>query len=140
MAQWREKCVYCKHSELFAGYVVSCDLAECEYEFNDFTYSNKTEAIAERPMAGKHYNNNGGEREMKYKKLLFVEDGRVDVEKITEDLKDEPIYIIRYRQGARIPEVIDLTDEYAGEKLSAIGFEVESERDKEEEACVQKWL
>ncbi len=45
MAQWREKCVYCKHSELFAGYVVSCDLAECEYEFNDFTYSNKTEAL-----------------------------------------------------------------------------------------------
>nr|DAG40180.1 MAG TPA: hypothetical protein [Bacteriophage sp.] len=28
---------------------------------------------------------------MKYKKLLFVEDGSVDVEKITEDLKDEPI-------------------------------------------------
>ena len=48
--------------------------------------------------------------------------------------KDESIYIIRYRQGARIPEVIDLTDEYAGEKPSAIGFEVESERDKEEEA------
>lgn len=71
---------------------------------------------------------------MKYKKLLLVEDGSVDVEKITEDLKDEPIYIIRYRQGARIPEVIDLTDEYAGEKPSAIGFEVESERDKEEEA------
>lgn len=71
---------------------------------------------------------------MKYKKLLFVEDGSVDVEKITEDLKDEPIYIVEYRSGARIPEVIDLTDEYAGEKPSAIGFEVESERDKEEEA------
>ena len=34
-------------------------------------------------------------------------DGSVDVEKITEELKEEPIYIIRYRQGARIPEVIE---------------------------------
>lgn len=69
---------------------------------------------------------------MKYKKLLLVEDGSVDVEKITEELKDEPIYIIRYRQGARIPEVIDLADEYEGEKPSAIGFEVESARDEEQ--------
>lgn len=52
-------------------------------------------------------------------------------------MKDEPIYIIVYRQGARVPEVIDLTSEYEGEKSPAIGFEVESERDEEEEACVQ---
>lgn len=70
---------------------------------------------------------------MKYKKLLLVEDGSVDVEKIEEDLKDEPIYIIRYRQGAKVPEVIDLTDNYEGEKSPAIGFEVESERDTEVE-------
>ena len=69
---------------------------------------------------------------MKYKKLPLVEDGSVDVEKITEELKDEPIYIIRYRQGARIPEVIDLADECEGEKPSAIGFEVESARDEEQ--------
>ena len=68
---------------------------------------------------------------MKYKKLLLVEDGSVDLEKITEDLKEEPIYIILYRQGARIPEVIDLTDDYKGEQASVIGFEVESERDEE---------
>lgn len=70
---------------------------------------------------------------MKYKKLLLVEDGSVDMEKLEEDLKDEPIYIIRYWQGARLPEVIDLTDEYEGEKSPAIGFEVESERDEEKE-------
>lgn len=67
---------------------------------------------------------------MKYKKLLLVEDGSVDVEKTTEELKEEPIYIIRYRQGARIPEVIDLTDDYKGEQAPVIGFEVESERDE----------
>lgn len=48
---------------------------------------------------------------MKYKKLLLVEDGSVDMEKIQEDLKQEPIYIIRYRQGAKTPEVINLTKE-----------------------------
>jgi hypothetical protein len=69
--------------------------------------------------------------DMKYKKLLLVEDGSVDVEKITEDLKDEPIYIIVYRQGAKMPEIVDLTSEYEGEKSPAIGFEVESERDEE---------
>ena len=84
-------------------------------------------------MAGKHYNKNGGEREMKYKKLLFVEDGSVDVEKITEDLKDEPIYIVEYRSGAKMPGIVDLTSEYEGEKSPAIGFEVESERDEENE-------
>ena len=57
---------------------------------------------------------------MKYKKLLLVEDGSVDLEKITEDLKDEPIYIILYRQGARIPEVIDLTDDYKGEQAKPV--------------------
>lgn len=67
---------------------------------------------------------------MKYKKLLLVEDGSVDVEKITEELKEEPIYLILYRQGARIPEVIDLTDDYKGEQAPVIGFEVESERDE----------
>lgn len=67
---------------------------------------------------------------MKYKKLLLVEDGSVDLEKITEDLKEEPIYILLYRQGARIPEVIDLTDDYKGEQAPVIGFEVESERDE----------
>lgn len=131
MAQWQEKCMYCKHRELFAGYFVPCDLAECQYEFVGFKASNKTELLPKDRMVGKHYNNNVGEREMKYKKLLLVEDGSVDVEKVVEDLKDEPIYIVVYRQGARIPEVIDLTSEYEGEKSPAIGFEVESERDEE---------
>lgn len=67
---------------------------------------------------------------MKYRKLLLVEDGSVDMEKIAEDLKEEPIYIILYRQGARIPEVIDLTEDYKGEQAPVIGFEVESERDE----------
>lgn len=70
----------------------------------------------------------------KYNQLLLVEDGSVDLETIKKDLKDEPIYIISYRQSSRSPEVISLVqnDDTDG-FVSAIGFEIESDRDLETE-------
>lgn len=70
----------------------------------------------------------------KYNQLLLVEDASVDLETIKKDLKDESIYIISCRQSSRSPEVISLVqnDDTDG-FVSAIGFEIESDRDLETE-------
>lgn len=66
---------------------------------------------------------------MKYKQLLLIEDGSVDVEKIENDLAKSQIYIIVYRQGANIPQVVNLYDEV--NCASAIGFEISEEQTEE---------
>lgn len=47
----------------------------------------------------------------KISKLLFVEDGSVDVDAIEDELYDMGIKVIVYRQGANKPELIDLEGE-----------------------------
>ncbi len=48
----------------------------------------------------------------KIKKLLFVEDGSVDVDTLTQALDDSDlgIYVVVYRQGSARPELIDLEE------------------------------
>lgn len=46
------------------------------------------------------------------KKFLFVEDGSVDCDKLTEDLsiKNPEIKVVVYRQGAREPQLKDISE------------------------------
>jgi len=46
------------------------------------------------------------------KKFLFVEDGSVDCDELTEDLavKNPEIKVVVYRQGAREPQLKDIAD------------------------------
>ena len=42
--------------------------------------------------------------------IMFVEDGSVDL----EDLKNLPVNVVVYRQGARLPEIISITGDKNG--------------------------
>lgn len=43
-------------------------------------------------------------------KLLLVEDGSVDVDELKEFLERTNIKVVVYRQGAKMPEIIDLEE------------------------------
>lgn len=45
---------------------------------------------------------------MKYKGLVLIEDGSVNLENVEQKLEAEGILSIVYRQGARPPELVDL--------------------------------
>lgn len=64
----------------------------------------------------------------KITKLLFVEDGSIDMDDL-EDLKDLGIKVIVYRQNAQKPELLNLHNE---KDVEAIGFNIQSKRDNNE--------
>ncbi len=64
-----------------------------------------------------------------YKKLLLVEDGSVDAEKLKRDLKkhNPEIKMIIYRQGAAVPQLISMEEDHG--MVEAIGFVTEEEEE-----------
>lgn len=64
----------------------------------------------------------------KITRLLFIEDSSVDLDEL-EELKDIGIKIIVYRAGSQKPELWNLHNE---DNVEAIGFDVETERDRNE--------
>lgn len=68
---------------------------------------------------------------MKYKKLLLVEDGSVDLRALKRALKGSEIYIVVYRNGSAIPQILDIDTQENFGQVQAIGFEVNSEKSDE---------
>lgn len=68
---------------------------------------------------------------MKYKKLLLVEDGSVDLRALKRALKGSEIYIVVYRSGSAIPQILDIDTQENFGQVQAIGFEVNSEKSGE---------
>ena len=68
---------------------------------------------------------------MKYKKLLLVEDGSVDLQALKRALKGSEIYIVVYRNGSAIPQILDIDTRENFGQVQAIGFEVNSDKSDE---------
>lgn len=68
---------------------------------------------------------------MKYKKLLLVEDGSVDLRALKRALKGSEIYIVVYRNGSAISQILDIDTQENFGQVQAIGFEVNSEKSDE---------
>ena len=68
---------------------------------------------------------------MKYKKLLLVEDGSVDLRALKRALKGSEIYIVVYRNGSAIPQILDIDTRENFGQVQAIGFEVNSDKSDE---------
>lgn len=70
---------------------------------------------------------------MKYKKLLLVEDGSVDLRALKRALKGSEIYIVVYRNGSAIPQILDIDTQENFGQVQAIGFEVPGNSEKSDE-------